>query len=256
MKHHPIRNYHDDLLRKILQPLIVRGYFDAEIDTGSIVRNQEIVYHPTVSHVHLTGGKVAHDAIVWGSVGHQRDKPVLKAQITSELGCVTPWIVAPQEWTPKQLNHQVKLLFASMYSGAGANCNSPKVVILTKDWPHAKDFVKRLCLEMEINSVPLSYYPGAKERWDKFRKAYPDAAEYGDISTKVAKDRQLKATAVLLPWLVVDNIVVDLKTASGRQAAESVFAFRNEPFALVVSIAYVDDLQTAVTLANDYLLDR
>jgi hypothetical protein len=51
--------------------------------------------------VHLTGGIHTHDALVWGSTpeiqeANKRNKsPVLKAQMFSELGAITPYIVMP-----------------------------------------------------------------------------------------------------------------------------------------------------------------
>jgi hypothetical protein len=204
LKHHPVRNHHDVILRKITKPLIDRGYFDTELDTGSLPRSQAIVHHPAVTHVHLTGGKATHDVIVWGPTS-QRDVPVLKANMTSELGCVTPWIVAPQAWTAAQMDHQVKQLFAAVYSNAGANCNSPKVVVLTKTWPQAAEFVRQLCEEMKNHPLPVAYYPGSKERWTAFRQAYPDAVELGDDSIKTIGQRGLASSAVVLPWLLIDG---------------------------------------------------
>jgi hypothetical protein len=178
---------------------------------------------------------------------------VLKANMTSELGCVTPWIVAPQVWSETQMDHQVKQLFAALYSNAGCNCNSPKAVILTKEWPQAADFVRKLCQEMKSHPLPVAYYPGSKERWTAFRQAYPDAVEVGDDSIKTTSQRGLVDSAVVLPWLLIDGTQVDLTTETGRKSAATEYAFRNEPFAPVVTIAYTDDLPAAVQLANDYL---
>lgn len=263
LKHHAVRNHHDPFLRILFRPIMERGYFDTELDTTTN-RSQQIVNHPSVAHVHITGGKAVHDAIVWGRssfVAHRNESTrILKAKMTSELGCVTPWIVAPnQPWTKKQLQSHVQHLFASIYSNAGANCNSPKVVVLPKDWPHAKEFVDILCQEMAKHPLPLAYYPGSKERWNSFRQAYPTLSKvYGDDSPSTILKRKLSIRpdgAALLPWLVVDGISVDLSTESGRTAAAHEYAFVTEPFAPVLTIAYTVDsqLSTAVALANDYL---
>jgi hypothetical protein len=151
------------------------------------------------------------------------------------------------------MDHQVKQLFAALYSNAGANCNSPKVVVLTKTWPQAAEFVRQLWEEMKNHPLPVAYYPGSKERWIAFRQAYPDAVELGDDSIKTIGQRGLASSAVVLPWLLIDGVRVDLTTEQGRQAAATEYAFRNEPFAPIVTIAYTDDLPTAVQLANNYL---
>jgi hypothetical protein len=261
LKHSPVRPHHDALVRHLLAPLIRRGYFGCEVHT-TLARSQHLVYHPCVAHVHLTGGKAAHDAIVWGSTsdGQRSNQPVLQAKMTSELGCVTPWIIAPgQRWTKRQLRHHARHLFASLYNNAGANCNSPKVLVLPRDWPYASDLVELLISLMKKHPLPVSYYPGTLDRWTAFRNAYPGdlAQEYG--GTFSAQQRPPLDTAAasewLLPWLVVDGIHVDLSTEAGRQAARTEYAFGTEPFAPVLTIAYIDDnsLETAVAFANDYL---
>jgi acyl-CoA reductase-like NAD-dependent aldehyde dehydrogenase len=208
--------------------------------------------------VHLSGGSSTHDAIVWGSDSGtsitQRDVPVSKAGMTSELGCVTPWIVAPQAWTDAQMNHQVKQFFAALYSNPGANCNSPKVVILAKTWQHNSQLVDKLCQEMKRNPLPVAYYPGSKERSTTFQQAYPDALGLGDDSTQANCQRGLTASATVLPWLLMDGVQVELTTDQGRNAARTEYAFRHESFAPVVTIAYADDLPAAVQLANDFLI--
>jgi hypothetical protein len=259
LKHSPVRPHHDALVRHLFAPLIRRGYFGCELDT-TLARSQQLVYHPSVAHVHLTGGKSVHDAIVWGTSDIPRTvtTPVLQAKMTSELGCVTPWIIAPdQRWTKRQLRHHAQHLFASFYHNAGANCNSPKVLVLPRDWPYARDLVQLLISLMKKHPLPVSYYPGTRNRWTAFRNAYPGdlAQEYGDTLSSAQRPLLDKASEWLLPWLVVDGIHVDLSTEKGRQAARTEYAFQSEPFAPVLTIAYIDDnsLETAVTLANDYL---
>jgi hypothetical protein len=44
--------------------LIEKGYLNTELDMG-LERSSEIVYSEFVTTVQLTGGKPAHDAIVW-----------------------------------------------------------------------------------------------------------------------------------------------------------------------------------------------
>jgi acyl-CoA reductase-like NAD-dependent aldehyde dehydrogenase len=261
LKHSPVRPHHDALVRHLFAPLIRRGYFGCELDT-TLARSQQLVYHPSVAHVHLTGGKSVHDAIVWGTSDIPRpisnNTPVLRAKMTSELGCVTPWIIAPdQRWTKRQLRHHARHLFASLYHNAGANCNSPKVLVLPRDWSHARELVSLLIALMKKHPLPVSYYPGTRNRWMAFRNAYHGnlAKEYGEAFSAQQRPLLDAASEWLLPWLVVDGIHVDLSTQKGREAARTEYAFQNEPFAPVLTIAYIDDnsLETAVTLANDYL---
>lgn len=282
LKHHPIRTYHDNIIRKILHPLITRGFFQTECCSNVIedrTRAQALIHHPMVSHVHMTGSKATHDTIVWGSPNvplSERIVPKIRAQMTSELGCITPWIIAPpwndKLWTRQQLQHQTQHLFASMYSNAGANCNSPKVVLLPSKWTQKDDFIQLLKNEMMQHSLPISYYPGSAERHESFRAAYPSDHEMIGTSTQQERERRkIKNTAVILPWLVITlPAVVDISTEHGRQLARQEFAFQHEPFCPVVTLAQYsnmnstesesnpidddnDDLMTAVSIANDYI---
>ena len=40
--------------------------------------------------------------------------PLLKVPMTSELGCVTPWVVAPGAWSEEELTHQARALTEGM----------------------------------------------------------------------------------------------------------------------------------------------
>ena len=255
LKHHPLRAYQNDLLAMLFAPLIRRGYFAMALDTPA---TRDMVYHPLVRRVHLTGGAATHDALV-------RD-PRWAAEMTAELGCITPWIIAPQSvpWTHQQMRHQVQHLFASMYSNAGANCNSPKVILLPWQWSQKNEFMQSLCREMAAHPLPLAYYPQSAERWQQFRQAYPtQAVEIGGS----AASRVLQDSAVVLPWLVITlPDPVDLSTEEGRKRAQSEYAFLHEPFCPVVTFAFYhrretalpkeeagadDDVLAAVALAND-----
>ncbi|KNC78171.1 hypothetical protein SARC_09389 [Sphaeroforma arctica JP610] len=251
MKHHPVRAHHDELVRYLFAPLIVLGYFDTELDQG-VPRAQELVNAECVSYVHLTGGKATHDAIVWG--GPQREKPVLKAEMTSELGCITPWLVADQEYTAEELAHQAKHIFYAMYGNAGAACNSPKVLILPRHWKQKEAFIQTITSECQRDLLPVAYYPGMKKRWDGFRAAYKEAKE---IISDNKTERKLTAPMLsnepqVVPWLVVE-IDVNFSTEEGRKQASNEYAFQNEPFAPVFTIAYVEDLATGVDLCNNYI---
>ena len=80
----------------------------------------------------MTGGKATHDAIVWGSTKQEQDnnkaakKPKLSnAEMTSELGCVTPYIFPDVEFTPEELKHQAHALIGGKWINGGASCNAP-----------------------------------------------------------------------------------------------------------------------------------
>jgi hypothetical protein len=111
LKHHVLRGESLELLiRKMFASLIEKGYFCSEVDKG-LKRSSEIVYSPLVSTVHITGGKKAHDEIVWGHEAEEQvqrkamNDPKLKAEMFAELGAVSPWIVPPVHYNNDELSH-------------------------------------------------------------------------------------------------------------------------------------------------------
>ena len=255
VKHHPIRDYQDDMIRTLFEPLITEGYMDCQSDSD-FDKSALYLGPEYVAGVHMTGGKATHDAIVWGQDKKRRvleNNPLLKCPMTSELGCVTPWIVAPFDYTERELESQVLALYAGVSNNASCNCNAPKIVIVSDDWPQLPEFLHQLTAYLSNRIVPAAYYPGAKQRWEQFQKMYPTAAQLGKGID--AKDRLLDSPA--LPWLFI-RTSVDLSTDQGWEAAKDEYAFANEPFAPVLTIATIKGckdtfMAQATKLCNDYL---
>ena len=59
------RGYQDKYLRTIFACLVKAGFVDTALHT-SVEAASHAVHHALVGHVHMTGGKATHDAIVWG----------------------------------------------------------------------------------------------------------------------------------------------------------------------------------------------
>ena len=171
LKHHPLRGESlDPLVRKILAPLLEKGFFQSEVDMG-MERSAEIVYSPHVTSVHITGGKAAHDAIVWGDPEEQAKRklasdPKLKAKMSAELGAVSPWIVPPVEYTVDELDHLAHQIASGVFSNASCNCNAPKVLVMSKKWSQGQKLKELIVEYFSKFETPCAYYPGAKERWE------------------------------------------------------------------------------------------
>ena len=263
LKHHPLRGASlDPLVRKIFAPLIAKGFFASEVDMGP-GRSSAVVHSPHVSTVHLTGGKATHDAIVWGADPQEREQrkknrdPLLKAEMSAELGAVSPWIVPPVEYSTEELDHLAHSLASAIFNNASCNCNAPKVLVLSKHWPQASALKALVEEHFSRFETCCAYYPGSKQRWDlakqnmKGAKMIPSKKEYPD------ETRQLQATTLPLLTMEVD---VDLSTKEGRQNAMNQHAFRHESFAPTFCFANIMDngsvsdfLEKAVEFANDCL---
>ena len=164
LKHHPLRKTMAPFFYELFEELIERGFF-ASLSLD-LKRTQQLIHHEKVSNVHMTGGHHTHDLIVWGTDVESNKKnhtPALNKPMTSELGCITPWMICPQGvWTEQQLWRQAGQLALAFCYNDSFNCLSPKVLLIDDQWPQYEDFLS--CLRQILAKVPApaSYYPGAE----------------------------------------------------------------------------------------------
>lgn len=53
--------------------------------------------------------------------------PLSQVPMHSELGCVTPWLVAPGPWSEAELEHHARALAQAVLNNCSCNCLSAKV---------------------------------------------------------------------------------------------------------------------------------
>jgi acyl-CoA reductase-like NAD-dependent aldehyde dehydrogenase len=253
VKHHPLRGYQDRFMRVVFRPLFERGFMGAVFDT-TVAESSALVSDPRVGHVHMTGGKATHDSIMWGSSKEEsenrrsRNEPRLKARMTAELGCVTPWIVVPAVFTEKELLHQASHLAAALNANGSCNCNAPKCVLMSDSWKQREQYVE--AVKSALRELPPAppYYPGETGRYERFRQAYPSSSQHQiepnkDVVVRVrvksgGGDGDEGGPADL-PFLTID---VDVDYAEGT--CENDFALVNEAFAPVVAFVTVKGATT------------
>ena len=229
LKHHPIREFCSPFYEEIFADLIDEGFFVST--RGNLDISSWLCQHDFVDAVHMTGGTATHDAIVWGSDPETQiqnkgsNTPVLTKPMTSELGCITPWIIASGvEWTDKELRRHASQLAKAFVSHNSCNCLSPKVVILDEDWPQIEKFIGYLREILSKAKCPPPYYPGSRRRFQGFEEAYPkDALELiqsGSASTRTDHD-----FGDPLGWMLVH-----------MNADSNPYAVQNEAFSPVLAI--------------------
>ncbi|KAL4457777.1 hypothetical protein ABPG75_012642 [Micractinium tetrahymenae] len=180
LKYHPIMQPVAPFIDYVLEPLARRGFYASSTDPELAV-TQHMLYSPLTDCVHMTGGTATHDAIVWGGDPAEQARrraandPLLKVPITSELGCVTPWLVVPGLWSDKDVTHHARALAEALSSNCSCNCLAPKVLLLAEGWPQADQFVAAVKKELAELPLPAPYYPGIRQRYEAFRQAYPQA---------------------------------------------------------------------------------
>lgn len=205
----------------------------------------------------------------WGSTKAEQERnkksntpKLTNAEMTSELGCITPWIITPGTYTPQELKHHAEMVVMGVHSGASANCCAAKMLVMDQDWDQREEFVTLLKTAWGQLELPVAYYPGSKERWMAYQEAYPAASlwegrESGDrqLSPSLMNAARGETKATVLPLLCVD-VKANISTEEGRTAAQNEYACQKEPFCPVLTFATLpsqDFLMSASTFCNDYV---
>ena len=165
LKLHPLHAALEPVLRRALAPLVAADVL-AVVAGGADVA-AEAIASPLVTHVHLTGGQGAFDAVVWGGSGPRppHAAPVLAKPITCELGGVTPWIVVPGRYAPDELRFQADVVAASIANNTSFNCIATKCVVTCRSWNQREDFLALVTRRLEGLPPRPAWYPGAAARW-------------------------------------------------------------------------------------------
>jgi hypothetical protein len=71
----------------------------------------------------------------------QEGQPAINKSVTAELGCVTPYIAVPGDWSEKDLEYYAEEIVASLVQNAGHNCLKVEVIVTDAAWPLRNNFV-------------------------------------------------------------------------------------------------------------------
>jgi acyl-CoA reductase-like NAD-dependent aldehyde dehydrogenase len=239
LKTNPVNAYLGPHLERVMQPLIEAGFF--AIVHGGAEIGQFLTHHELVESIHMTGSDRTHDAIVWGGDPDEQarrkaaNEPKITKPITSELGCVTPVIVVPGEWSESDLDFQARHVAGMVANNGSFNCNAAKVLVTAAGWPQEKAFLAKVRAALAGTPVRKAYYPGAKDRYRKFLENYPEA------------DRTSEERDDVVPWTVLPSV----------PARAGEYALTNEAFCGVLAQVSldaadpVDFLRKVVPFAND-----
>lgn len=241
LKMNPVNGYLGPYLERAYAQAIRGGYL--AIVYGGAEEGAYLVRHSGVDEIHITGSDKTYDMMVWGPPGAERDlrkrenRPVLDKPITAELGGVAPVLVVPGPYTEKELMFQAEDVASGLTCNAAFNCNANRVIVLPKGWARREEFLNDLGQAFEKAADRVAYYPGARERWERFTANHRGT----NIGGK---------TGGALPWTVVTGMESDAKVEP---------LFTEESFAPIIvetSLASADPvefLDEAVTFANDRL---
>ena len=241
LKMNPVNEYLGPFLERALGPLIQNGYLRVVYGGGE--EGAQLVHHPGVDDIHITGSANTFDSIVWGPPGADRRRrkkaghPVLKKTISSELGNVSPVIVVPGVYTERELRFQARDIVTAVVNNASFNCNAVKMIVASRDWPQRELFANLLLDTLAEAAPRRAYYPGARER-------YEDLLAGHDVQKLGREDPDT------LAWAFVRDL-------DPGDASEKLFS--TEPFCGILSetaLPAVDPaafLEAAVAFCNDRL---
>ena len=64
--------------------------------------------------------------------------PLLQVPFTSELGGVAPVFVTPGVWSRDDMRNAARAIWFGATSNAGANCITPRALIMSAEWPQVQ----------------------------------------------------------------------------------------------------------------------
>jgi len=237
LKHHPIRPFMSTPFVHIFAPVIALGAFAQCLDSEVRGRYAALVSHHDVAMVHMTGSGATHDSVVAALKAAKRDDVV----VTSELGCVTPWIICPGAtnggvWQDGEIDHHATMLAACFKINCSMNCLSPKLLVLPSEevWPQRHRFLQVLRSKFETLPQLPPYYPGGHDRYAAFKR------ECGgeEIASPPAQDAADAVQVAPYPgqdFKPLPSLWVDVGTL-GTDDCRS-YALVKEAFAPVLAIA-------------------
>ena len=191
LKLNPVMSNMESVYSRALKPLIDAGFL--RIVQGGGEAGSYLVHHKNISHVHITGSAATHDVIVWGPGKDGADRkakntPLLKKEITSELGGVSPIIVVPGKWSAADLKFQAEHVASMRLHNGGYNCIAGQIVVLSSDWAQREAFLDQLRSAMNRTPDRTPWYPGSDSRVAAAASAYPQAEKVGPNGTRLLID--------------------------------------------------------------------
>jgi acyl-CoA reductase-like NAD-dependent aldehyde dehydrogenase len=241
LKMNPVNAYLGPLIEEGFRALVSRGFL--RVAYGGAAEGAYLCGHPDVDEIHVTGSDRTHDAIVFGTgdEGARRKaerRPVLTKRVTSELGNVSPVIVVPGPWTPRDFRFHAANIVGQLVNNAGFNCNAVRVVVQHAGWDGREKLLAAMRALLAAIPPRQAYYPGAAERWQEYVATHPEAERFG-----TPRDGEL-------PWVLAAGL---------DPAAADDICFTQEAFCGVASETALgaadapEFLDRAVAFANDIL---
>jgi aldehyde dehydrogenase (NAD(P)+) len=257
LKLNPVMDGMEDVFGRALKPLVDRGILT--IVRGGHEAGSYLVHHKGVSHVHMTGSSATHDAVVWGPGSDGRDRkaqntPLLKKEITSELGGVSPIIVVPGTWSTADLKFQAEHVATMRLHNGGYNCIAGQIVVLSSDWPQREAFLDQLRAALGRTPARKAWYPGSDQRVAQAAAAYPGAEKVGPGGTMLLIDIKADEDASTLETTECFSPVLGVVELAGNGQAflDSAVTLVNKDFLGTLGANVLVDPKTRKVLGSGF----
>ncbi|GMQ84976.1 MAG: aldehyde dehydrogenase family protein [Acidimicrobiia bacterium] len=258
VKLHTVNDYLGPIFERIFAPLIDAGYLRFVYggpDVGAYLTG-----HEAVDTIHLTGNRKTHDAIVFGAgddgAGRRaRNEPITDKPVTSELGGVGATIIIPGPWDDADFVYQAEHVATQKLHNGGFNCISAQVAMVPAEWEGKATMIDAMRRALTEAEERPAYYPGAGDRQQAARDAYPDCEklEVGvDRTLIVGVDPQDESDYAFTEEFFAP--VLSTTEISGSTAAEFLresVRFANQTLQGTLAINIIVDPATAKELGTE-----
>ncbi|MGW7426280.1 aldehyde dehydrogenase family protein [Streptomyces sp. NPDC054813] len=181
-KLNPVNAYLRPHFERVFADFVARDW--VRFVDGGAAEGGYLTRHEGIDAIHVTGSDRTHDAIVWGTDedAEQRrrdDRPLVTKPFSSELGGVSPCIVAPGPWRDADFRFQAEHIVTSKMNNSGHNCIASQILVVPRDWDGTErllDEIRRVLRELPARA---DYYPGTDIRLAAVLAAHPQAETHG-----------------------------------------------------------------------------
>jgi aldehyde dehydrogenase (NAD(P)+) len=178
LKMNPVNDYLGPFLEEVFDAFVQRGF--VRFAYGGVDVGQYLTAHDRVDEIHVTGAESTYDAIVFGGgpegeARRRRDEPITTKRVTAELGGVGPTLVVPGPWSEADVAFQAEHIATQKMHNGGFNCIAAQVLVMPRGWEWAEPLLQGVEKTLRELEPRVPYYPGAADRVDAVRRAYPRA---------------------------------------------------------------------------------
>ncbi|MFE3458447.1 aldehyde dehydrogenase family protein [Nocardiopsis aegyptia] len=177
-KMNPVNAYLRPHFERVFAEFTERGW--VRFVDGGAAEGAYLARHDGVDTIHVTGSDRTHDAIVWGTderaeARRRDDTPLNTKPFSSELGGVSPCIVAPGRWSAADFRFQAEHIVTSKMNNSGHNCVASQILVLPRDWEGTERLLDEIRRVWRALPARTDYYPGARRRLGAVLDAHPGA---------------------------------------------------------------------------------